>query len=101
MKTQNMENLLEQYKVDVDFLKDFIGNDTVELQEIFYKRKEILENFEELTIKQLKTFLKTEKKLGKYLPEIKEKYPYLYEKIIQPENEILREKLLDTLMLSQ
>ena len=39
MKTQNMENLLEQYKVDVDFLKDFIGNDTVELQEIFYKRK--------------------------------------------------------------
>ena len=51
MKTTNMQNLLEQYKIDVKYIKDFIDNDPVEIQEVFYKRDKLLKNFNNLTLK--------------------------------------------------
>ncbi|RUM62276.1 MAG: hypothetical protein DSY59_00515 [Persephonella sp.] len=97
MKTLDMQDLLKQYKIDVEFIEDFIDNDPVEIQEVFYKRMEILKHFDELNWKEVKEFLKIEKLLDKYLPTIKEKYPLLYEKIIEPENKLLKNKLIEIL----
>ena len=100
MKTLSMQELLKQYKIDVEFIEEFLGNDPVEIQEAFYIRKEILKNFDNLTWKELKEFLNTEKILEKYLNKIKQKYPILYEKIIEPQNELLKTKLIDIFITS-
>ncbi|MCW4574014.1 hypothetical protein OOJ74_08385 [Venenivibrio stagnispumantis] len=91
----NMQDLLGQYKIDVKYVKDFIDNDPVEIQELFYRRDEILKNFDNLTWKEIKEFLSIEKELSKYLKKIKQKYPLLYEKIVEPQNEYLKTKLID------
>ena len=91
----NMQDLLEQYKIDVKYIKDFIDNDPVEIQEVFYRRDEILKNFDNLSWKEVKEFLRIEKELSKYLNEIKQKYPLLYERIVEPQNEDLKTKLID------
>lgn len=96
----NIQDLLEQYKIDVKYVKDFIDNDPVEIQELFYRRNEILKNFDNLTWKEIKEFLSIEKELSKYLKEIKQKYPLLYEKIVEPQNEDLKTKLIDILITS-
>ncbi|GAB6073255.1 hypothetical protein JCM14244_16320 [Venenivibrio stagnispumantis] len=90
-----MQDLLGQYKIDVKYVKDFIDNDPVEIQELFYRRDEILKNFDNLTWKEIKEFLSIEKELSKYLKKIKQKYPLLYEKIVEPQNEYLKTKLID------
>jgi len=90
-----MQDLLRQYKIDVKNVKDFIDNDPVEIQELFYRRNEILKNFDNLTWKEIKEFLSIEKELSKYLKKIKQKYPLLYEKIIGPQNEDLKTKLIE------
>ncbi|SMP21201.1 hypothetical protein SAMN06264868_12232 [Venenivibrio stagnispumantis] len=95
MKIMNMQDLLGQYKIDVKYVKDFIDNDPVEIQELFYRRDEILKNFDNLTWKEIKEFLSIEKELSKYLKKIKQKYPLLYEKIVEPQNEYLKTKLID------
>ena len=95
-----MQNLLEQYKIDVKYIKDFIDNDPVEIQEVFYRRDEILRNFDNLTWKEIKEFLSIEKELSKYLKRIREKYPLLYEKIVEPQNEDLKTKLIDVFVAS-
>ncbi len=100
MKIMNMQDLLEQYKIDVKYIKDFMDNDPVEIQEVFYRRGEILKNFDNLTWKEIKEFLSVEKKLSKYLKRIREKYPYLYEKIIESQNEDLKIKLIDVFVSS-
>ncbi len=100
MKTLNMQELLKQYKIDVEFIEEFLDNDPVEIQEAFYIREEILKNFDNLTWKGLKEFLNTEKILEKYLNKIKQKYPILYEKIIEPQNELLKTKLIDIFITS-
>ena len=100
MKTLNMQELLKQYKIDVEFIEEFLDNDPVEIQEAFYIREEILKNFDNLTWKELKEFLNTEKILEKYLNKIKQKYPILYEKIIEPQNELLKTKLIDIFITS-
>ncbi len=66
-----------------------------------YKRKEILKHFYELNWKEVKEFLKIEKLLDKYLPTIKEKYPLLYEKIIEPDNRLLKNKLIEILTTTE
>ncbi len=100
MKTTNMQNLLEQYKIDVKYIKDFIDNDPVEIQEVFYKRDKLLKNFNNLTLKEIKEFLIVEKELSKYMKEIKKKYPILYEKFVEPQNENLKTKLIDVFVTS-
>ncbi|HHG74094.1 MAG TPA: hypothetical protein ENK22_03545 [Persephonella sp.] len=100
MKTTNMQNLLEQYKIDVKYIKDFIDNDPVEIQEVFYKRDKLLKNFNNLTLKEIKEFLIVEKELSKYMKEIKKKYPFLYEKFVEPQNENLKTKLIDVFVTS-
>jgi len=95
-----MQELLKQYKIDVEFIEEFLDNDPVEIQEAFYIREEILKNFDNLTWKELKEFLNTEKILEKYLNKIKQKYPILYEKIIEPQNELLKTKLIDIFITS-
>ena len=100
MKTIDMQELLRQYKIDVEFVKDFIGNDDVEIEELFYRRGEILKHFDELTWKQLKEFLNSEKILDKFLNQIKENYPLLYEKIVEPQNKLLKTKLIDVFIES-
>ncbi len=95
MRTMNMQNLLKQYKIDVKYIKDFIDNDPVEIQEVFYRRGEILKNFDNLTWKEVKEFLSIEKELSKYIKKIRQKYPLLYEKIVEPQNEDLKTKLID------
>jgi len=96
----NMQDLLEQYKIDVKYIKDFIDNDPVEIQEVFYRRDEILRNFDNLTWKEIKEFLSIEKELSKYLKRIRQKYPLLYEKIVEPQNEDLKTKLIDVFVAS-
>jgi len=100
MRIINMQDLLEQYKIDVKYIKDFIDNDPVEIQEVFYRRDEILRNFDNLTWKEIKEFLSIEKELSKYLKRIREKYPLLYEKIVEPQNEDLKTKLIDVFVAS-
>ncbi|WP_456463936.1 hypothetical protein [Persephonella sp.] len=95
-----MQNLLEQYKIDVKYIKDFIDNDPVEIQEVFYKRDKLLKNFNNLTLKEIKEFLIVEKELSKYMKEIKKKYPILYEKFVEPQNENLKTKLIDVFVTS-
>ncbi len=100
MRTLDMQELLKQYKIDVEFIKDFIDNDDVEIEELFYRRGEILKHFDELTWKQVKEFLNNEKILDKFLYQIKEKYPLLYEKVIEPQNKLLKTRLIDVLIAS-
>ncbi len=100
MKTTNMQNLLEQYRIDVKYIKDFIDNDPVEIQEVFHKRDKLLKNFNNLTLKEIKEFLIVEKELSKYMKEIKKKYPFLYEKFVEPQNENLKTKLIDVFVTS-
>ncbi len=94
MRTINMQNLLEKYKIDVEYIKDFIGNDSVEIQETFYERGILLDNFDNMTLKEIKEFLAIEKELSEHLHSIKMNYPLLYEKIIEPQNEKLKTKLI-------
>ncbi len=100
MRTLNMQDLLKQYKIDVEFIEDFLDNDPIEIQEAFYKRAEILKHFNDLTLKELKEFLNAEKVLEKHLSQIKQKYPLLYEKTIEPQNELLKTKLIDIFITS-
>ncbi len=100
MKTLNIQELLKQYKIDVKFIEDFLDNDPVEIQETFYRREEILKHFDDLTLKELKEFLNIEKLLEKYLIQIKNKYPLLYKKIVEPQNELLKTKLIDIFITS-
>ncbi len=48
----------------------------------------------------MKEFLTIEKELSKYLKEIRKKYPFLYEKFIEPQNEDLKTKLIDVFVTS-
>lgn len=95
MKTICTQDLLEKYKIDVEYIMDFIGNDPVEIQETFYERGMLLDNFDNMTLKEIKEFLLIEKELSKYLHFIKKNYPLLYEKIIEPQNEKLKNKLIE------
>lgn len=101
MKITDTQDLLKQYKIDVKYIKDFIDNDPVEIQEAFYRRNEILKNFDNLTWKEIKEFLTIEKEVSKYLKIVKEKYPLFYEKIVEPQNEELKTKLIDIFITSQ
>ncbi|WP_457623973.1 hypothetical protein [Persephonella sp.] len=98
MRTIDIQDLLRRYRIDVEFIGDFLDNDPVEIQEAFYKRDEILQEFDRLTWKELKEFLSIEKELEKILPEIRRKYPEFYQKIIYPQNEIIKTKLIDILV---
>ncbi|WP_456402436.1 hypothetical protein [Persephonella sp.] len=57
-----------------------------------------LDNFDNIELKKLKKFLLIEKKLSKILPALKEKYPLLYEKLIEFQNELLKNKLIEILV---
>ena len=53
----------------------------------------ILLNLKILSLDEVKEFLKSEKELSKYLPEIKNRYKTFYEKKVEPVNKELRNKL--------
>jgi len=100
MKTLDMQELLKQYKIDVEFIEEFLDNDDVEIEELFYRRGEILKNFDDLTWKQLKEFLNSEKTLDRFLNEIRKRYPRLYEKVVEPQNKQLKLRLIDIFITS-
>lgn len=91
MKTLNIQELLRRYKIDVDL---FDIEDTFDVEDMAYKRKEILDKFDSLTQRQKKEFLDIDKKFMEYIPKIKEKYPRLYDLVIKSVNEDLKEKNL-------
>ncbi len=90
MKTLNTQELLKHYKIDVEFID---LENTFELEDLFFKRKEIVKRFNSLTLDEIVEFFKLEKELTKYLPEIKRRYKLFYEKVIKPTNYELQEKL--------
>ena len=90
MRIINIQDLLKHYKIDVEYID---LDDTFELEDMFHTRNEIVKNFNKLSLDEVKEFLKTEKELSKYLPEIKDRYKTFYEKKIEPVNKELRNKL--------
>ena len=86
MKTLSIQDLLKRYKIDVEL---FNLEDTFDLENMAYKRRNILEKFSELTEEEKKEFLEIDKEFQKYIPEIKELYPRLYELVIEPVNKKL------------
>ncbi|MBK3332343.1 hypothetical protein GWK41_04585 [Persephonella atlantica] len=90
MKILNIQDLLKHYKIDVEHID---LDDTFELEDMFHTRKEIIKNFDKLHLDEVKEFLKVEKELSKYLPEIKNRYKTFYEKKVEPVNKELRNKL--------
>ena len=90
MKTLNIQDLLKHYKIDVEHID---LDDTFELEDMFHTRSEIVKRFNSLNLDEVKEFLKAEKNLSKYLPEIKNRYKTFYEKKVEPVNKELRNKL--------
>jgi len=60
---------------------------------MFHTRQEIVKRLDTLSLDDIKEFLKIEKELHKYLPQIKERYTTFYEKKVEPVNEEIRNKL--------
>ena len=83
METLSIQDLLKRYKIDVELLN---LEDTFDLENMAYKRKDILEKFNELTEEEKKEFLEIDKEFQRYVPEIKKLYPRLYELVIKPVN---------------
>jgi len=90
MKTLNTQEFLKHYKIDVEFID---LEDTFELEDLFFKRREIVKRFNSLTLDEIVEFFKLEKELANYLPEIKRRYKLFYDKVIKPTNYELQEKL--------
>ncbi len=90
MKTLSTRNLLKHYKIDVEHID---LDDTFELEDMFHTRSEIIKRLGALSLDEVKEFLKAEKELSKYLPEIKNRYKTFYEKKVEPVNKELRNKL--------
>ncbi|SMP23627.1 hypothetical protein SAMN06264868_1303 [Venenivibrio stagnispumantis] len=90
MKTLNMQDLLKQYKIDVEYID---LDDTFELEDMFHTRSEIVKNLDKLSLDEVKEFLKAEKELSKYLSEIKNRYKTFYKKNVEPINKELRNRL--------
>ena len=90
MRILNIQDLLKHYKIDVEYID---LDDTFELEDMFHTRNEIIKNIDKLTLDEIKEFLKAEKRLSKYLPEIKIRYKTFYEKKVEPVNKELRNKL--------
>ena len=84
MKTPTLHDLLERYKIDVEL---FNIEDTFDIENMAYKRKEIINRFNELTKKEKMEFLMIDSKFNTHVPEIKKRYPKLYELVIKPANE--------------
>ena len=62
------QELLRRYKIDVEFIN---LEDTFDLENMFYKRQELIKSFDTLTLEELSEFLKLEKEITKHIPEIK------------------------------
>ena len=90
MKILDIQDLLKHYKIDVEHID---LDDTFELEDMFHTRNEIVKNFNKLSLDEVKEFLKAEKELSKYLPEIKNRYRTFYEKKVEPVNKELQNKL--------
>ncbi|NPA58518.1 MAG: hypothetical protein GXN94_04395 [Aquificae bacterium] len=78
-----MQTLLERYRIDVEL---FHIEDTFDIENMAYKRKEIIENFTRLSEKEKKEFFRIDSVFKKYIPQIKKTYPQLYELVIKPAN---------------
>ncbi|NPA16790.1 hypothetical protein [Persephonella sp.] len=90
MKTLSTGSLLKQYRIDVECIDI---DDTFELEDMFHTRKEIVKRLDSLSLDEVKEFLKIEKELGKYIPEIKKRYGKFYDKKVEPVNRELKRKL--------
>lgn len=90
MKTLNIQDLLRHYKIDVEHID---LDDAFELEDMFHTRSEIVKRLDTLSLDDVKEFLKVEKELHKYLPEIKKRYKLFYTKRVEPVNEELKNKL--------
>ena len=84
------QELLRRYKIDVEYIN---LEDTFDLENVFYKRQELIKRFNTLTLKELSEFLKLEKEITKHIPEIKKRYSFFYEKVIEPATKELQGKI--------
>ena len=71
------QELLRRYKIDVEFIN---LEDTFDLENMFYKRQELIKRFNTLTLEELSEFLKLEKEITKHIPDIKRRYNLFYKK---------------------
>ncbi len=71
------QELLRRYKIDIEHIN---LEDTFDLENMFYKRKELIKRFNTLTLKELSEFLKLEKEIAKHIPEIKKRYCFFTKK---------------------
>ncbi len=84
------QELLRRYKIDVEYIN---LEDTFDLENVFYKRQELIKRFNTLTLKELSEFLKLEKEITKHIPGIKKRYSFFYEKVIEPVTKELQGKI--------
>jgi len=82
------QELLRRYKIDVEYIN---LEDIFDLENVFYKRQELIKRL--LTLEELSLFLKLEKEIAKYIPEIKKRYRLFYEKVIEPATKELQGKI--------
>ncbi|WP_456383769.1 hypothetical protein [Persephonella sp.] len=90
MKTINTQDLLRFYRIDVEHID---LDDTFELEDLFFKRKALIERFNTLTVEEVIEFFRLEKQLQKFIPQVKKRYPRFYEKVIKPTTDELYKKL--------